>query len=126
NNSDGSTIDYDAVYAELQDLFGDGSFDALALNGDNQLRIYPEGDNGTALPDQTYSLTTEADGGISITNGAAEPQATLYIRGVAGYVYTSDTLVAVANFGDEAEGLLVNLVNGDQRAYPTVVRDDEE
>lgn len=123
NNPEGSEVDYDAVYAELQTLFGGMDFTSLALNGDNQLRIYSE--DGNTL-EATYSLTTEEDGGISITNGAGQPQATLYIRGVAGYLYTNDTLVAVANFGDESEGLLVSLVDGDQRAYPSVTRDDEE
>jgi hypothetical protein len=123
NNPEGSEVDYDAVYAELQTLFGGMDFTSLALNGDNELRIYSE--DGNTL-ETTYSLTTEEDGGISITDGAEQPQATLYIRGVAGYLYTNETLVAVANFGDESEGLLVSLVDGDQRAYPSVTRDDEE
>ncbi len=123
NNPEGSEVDYDAVYTELHTLFGGMDFTSLALNGDNQLRIFNE--DGSTL-DKTYSLTTEEDGGISITDGQGEPQATLYIRGVAGYLYTNETLVAVANFGDESEGLLVSLVDGDQRAYPSVTRDDEE
>ncbi|MDY6797493.1 MAG: hypothetical protein SVX28_01895 [Pseudomonadota bacterium] len=126
-NPDLSSVDYNAAYTELQDLLGGMDFSALALSGDNELRIYPEGDAGTAPPDQTYALTTEADGGISIIkNEATKPEATLYIRGAAGYLYTNDTLVAVANISDRTGGLVVNLVDGDQRAYTSNAGDDEK
>lgn len=126
-NPDLSTVDYNTVYTDLQDLFGGMDLSTLALSGDNELRIYPEGDNGTASAEQTYSLTTEADGGVSITkDAAAEPEATLYIRGAAGYLYTNDTLVAVANISDRTGGLVVNLVDGDQRTYTSGAGDDEK
>jgi hypothetical protein len=121
-NPDLSSVDYNAAYTELQDLLGGMDFSTLALSGDNKLSIYSE--DGTTT---TYSLTTEADGGVSITkDAAAEPEATLYIRGAAGYLYTNDTLVAVANISDRTGGLVVNLVDGDQRAYTSNAGDDEK
>ncbi|MBC7191132.1 hypothetical protein [Marinobacter sp.] len=124
NPEDPSSDGDSNVYAELQDLLGGMDFSTLALSGDNELRIYSE--DGTTV-EQTYLLTTEADGGVSITkDAAAEPEATLYIRGAAGYLYTNDTLVAVVNISDRTGGLVVNLVDGDQRTYTSNAGDDEK
>ena len=98
-------VDFDALLAQLD-------FSLLSGDGNASLTIL---DN--VLGRQEYHFVASDTGlGISTLAGA-DPVLSLRVSGVAGYIYSGDTLVSTVHIGNVGEGVVLSLVDDSQRFY---------
>ncbi len=98
-------IDFEALLAELD-------FSLLAVNGDASLTVL---DPDLGL--QEYHFTISETGfNISTTDGG-DPVVSLRASGLAGYLYSGETLIATMHLGNPGQGVVLSLVDGSQRFY---------
>jgi hypothetical protein len=101
-------IDFDALLAELD-------FSLLALDGSASLTIL-DGELGQ----QQYHFSI-SDGGFNVsTLAGAEPVLSLRVSGLAGYLYSGDTLISTVHIGNQGQGVVLSLVNDSQRFYSSL------
>jgi hypothetical protein len=99
-------IDFEALLAELD-------FDLLAVDGYASIEVL-DPDKGH----QQYHFTIDAEGlHVSLLAGA-EPVVSLRMSGLAGYLFAGDMLVSTLHIGNAGEGVVLSLVDGNQRFYP--------
>jgi hypothetical protein len=103
--------EWQALQAELEQ--------SLEFSGTNVITIYDE--SGTT-PEHEYTMLLSDDGYVDVSSdfGGQEPAnmaMRLYLSGVAGYVYSGDTLVSTAHLGNSQDGLLLSRVDGVQKSY---------
>ena len=98
-------IDFEALLAELD-------FSLLAVNGDASLTVL---DPDLGL--QEYHFTISETGfNISTTEGG-DPVVSLRVSGLAGYLYSGETLIATMHIGNPGQGVVLSLVDDTQRFY---------
>jgi hypothetical protein len=99
-------VDFDALMAELDFslLSGDGNASVTILDG--------------TLGTQEYQFVG-SETGLDIISALEGPEPVLTLRtsGVAGYIYSGDTLVSTAHIGNVGEGVVLSLVDDSQRFY---------
>src|SRR5690554_395340 len=99
-------VDFEALMAELDFslLSGDGNASMTILDG--------------TLGTQEYQFVG-SETGLDIISALEGPEPILTLRasGVAGYIYSGDTLVSSAHIGNAGEGVVLSLVDDTQRFY---------
>ena len=98
-------IDWDA-------LMGDLDLGLLGLDGNASLDIQdPDGQ-------KVYDFTLN-NGAVEVSKpNSSDTALTLYQRGLAGYIYSGDSLVSTVHIGNSQDGILLSLTDGTQRSYP--------
>lgn len=98
---------------DLEELFGGIDTTLLAGDGTAELRIL-DPDAGT----RAYHFTSDGQGLHISQPDSTETALTVTVGGLAGYLYgPDDLLVATLHPGTLDTGLLINLIDGEQRSY---------
>lgn len=98
-------IDFEALLAELD-------FSLLAVNGDASLTVL---DPDLGL--QEYHFTISETGFNISTSEGGDPVISLRASGLAGYLYSGETLIATMHLGNPGQGVVLSLVDDSQRFY---------
>ena len=98
-------IDFEALLAELD-------FSLLAVNGDASLTVL---DPDLGL--QEYHFTISETGFNVSTSEGGDPVISLRASGLAGYLYSGETLIATMHLGNPGQGVVLSLVDDSQRFY---------